>query len=253
MIFIAIFADMLAPYDLEQIFLRDRLAPPGTPGFPLGTDSLGKDVLTRLLYSIQLSMVVATLGTLIGGILGTTLGLIAAYFGGIVDETIMLFVDFQASLPAIIFALTLLAFFGNSLTLFILVLGVLGWEGYARIARGLALSVKEREYVTAAETLGASAWRIYGLHVFPNIANAIIVNFTLNFPGTILAEATLSFLGLGVQPPNTSLGLMLSVGRNYLAIQWWLAVFPGMVIFFTTLSITILGDWLRDILDPTSR
>lgn len=251
MVLVALFADAIAPYDIEQIFLRNRLSPPGTPGFLLGTDSLGRDILTRVLYSIQLSMMVATLGTLIGGILGTTLGLVAAYFGGVVEETIMLLVDFQASLPGIIFASTLLAFFGNSLALFILVLGILGWEGYARIARGMALSVKAQEYIAAIEVVGASPFRIYSRHVLPNIANAIIVNFTLNFPGTILAEASLSFLGLGVQPPNTSLGLMLSSGRDYLATAWWLAVSPGTVIFLTTLAITILGDWVRDLIDPT--
>lgn len=253
MVLITLLVEYIAPYGIEQIFLRNRLAPPGTPGFPLGTDSLGRDILTRILYSIRLSMVVATLGTLIGGVMGTLLGLAAAYFGGIVDEIIMLLVDFQASLPAIVFAVTLLAFFGNSLVLFILVLGVLGWEGYARIARGMALSVREQEYIAAAYTIGASPLWIYSRHVLPNIANAIIVNFTLNFPGTILAEATLSFLGLGVQPPNTSLGLMLSVGREYLATEWWLAVFPGVIIFLTTLAITILGDWVRDLLDPTAR
>lgn len=251
MLFITLFADALAPYTIDEFSLRDRLAPPGTPGFPLGTDKLGRDIWTRTLYSIQLSMVAATLGTLIGGVLGTTLGLVAAYAGGIVDEVLMLLVDFQASLPAVIFAATLLAFFGSSLALFILVLGILGWEGYARIMRGMALSVKAQEFVTAARTLGASPLRIYSRHVLPNSANAIIVNFTLNFPGTILAEATLSFLGLGIQPPNTSLGLMLSIGRDYLAVEWWLAVFPGLVILFTTLSIAILGDWVRDLLDPT--
>ncbi|MCA9886233.1 MAG: ABC transporter permease [Anaerolineae bacterium] len=253
MIFIAIFAEQLAPYRIDEIFLRNRLEPPGTDGFILGTDKIGRDIWTRLLFSIQLSMFVATLGTIIGGVLGTTLGLVAAYFGGIVDEIIMLMVDFQASLPTLIFAITLLAFFGNSLPLFILVLGILGWEGYARIARGLALSLQNREFVTAATVLGAKPLHIYLRHVLPNLFNALLVNFTLNFPGTILAEAGLSFLGLGVQPPHTSLGLMLSTGREYLATEWWLAVFPGMVIFFTTLSISVIGDWLRDVLDPTSQ
>lgn len=156
MIFIAIFAEQLAPYRIDEIFLRNRLEPPGTDGFILGTDKIGRDIWTRLLFSIQLSMFVATLGTIIGGVLGTTLGLVAAYFGGIVDEIIMLMVDFQASLPTLIFAITLLAFFGNSLPLFILVLGILGWEGYARIARGLALSLQNREFVTAATVLGAN-------------------------------------------------------------------------------------------------
>lgn len=253
MVFLALFAEALAPYEIDEIFLRNRLAAPGTPGFPLGTDKLGRDIWTRLLYSIQLSMVVATLGTLIGGVLGTILGLLAAFFGGLVDDVVMLMVDFQASIPALVFAVTLLAFFGNSLTLFIVVLGILGWESYARLARGMALSIQEREFVTAARVLGASPFRIYLRHVLPGVANVIIVSFTLNFPGTILAEASLSFLGLGIQPPNTSLGLMLSIGREYLATEWWLSVFPGMVIFFTTLAISIIGDWLRDVLDPISQ
>jgi peptide/nickel transport system permease protein len=253
MVFIAIFADVLAPYEVEAIHLQDRLAEPGTPGYWLGTDKLGRDILTRLFYSIRISMIVATLSTLIGGVAGTLLGLLAAEFRGLVDDVVMLLVDFQGALPSIIFAVALLALFGNSLTLFVIVLGILGWQVYARLARGTALSTKAESYIESAIATGASRVAIYRRHVLPNIANVLMVNLTLNFPATILAEASLSFLGLGIQPPDTSLGLMVSIGRDYLAQQWWIAGFPGMVIFCTTLSVAALGDWLRDRLDPTTR
>lgn len=250
MVAVAISAQWLAPYPVEEMSLRDRLAPPGTPGYWLGTDKLGRDILSRLIFSIQISMFVAVLGTLTGGLLGTLVGLLAAHFRGIVDDAVMLLIDFQASLPFLIFALAILAFVGNSLTIFILVLGILGWETYARLARGMTLAAKEQGYVEAGRALGTPSFQIYLRHILPNIANTLIVALTLNFPGTILAEAGLSFLGLGVQPPLTSLGLMLSIGRDYLSSAWWIAVFPGTVIFITTLSISLLGDWLRDQLDP---
>ncbi len=250
---VAVFADSIAVYPVDEIHLQDRLMPPLSDGYPLGTDKLGRDVFSRLVYSVQISMLVASIGTVIGGVLGTTLGVVAAHFGGLVDDAIMLLVDFQASLPFIIFALSVLAFFGNTMTLFIIVLGLQGWQVYARMARGMTLSAKEQGYADAVRALGARPPRIYLRHILPNIANVIIVYLTLNFPGTILAEASLSFLGLGVQPPNSSLGLMLSIGRDYLATAWWIAVFPGMTIFITTLAVSLLGDWLRDKLDPTLR
>lgn len=253
MFFVALFADQLAPYEVDQQFLRQRLSPPGTPGFWLGTDKLGRDILSRLCYSIQISMAVATMATLLGCVLGATVGLIAAHFDGVIDDVIMLLVDFQAALPPLIFALAVLAFIGNSFVIFILVLGILGWETYARLTRGMTLAAKAQAYVTAVNALGVRPWRIYLRHILPNIAHALIVALTLNFPGVILAEASLSFLGLGVQPPLSSLGLMLSIGRDYLTTAWWAAIFPGAVIFLTTLAVSLFGDWLRDYLDPTIR
>jgi peptide/nickel transport system permease protein len=165
----------------------------------------------------------------------------------------MVGIDYQAALPFMILALAVVAFAGNSLTLFILLMGLYGWERYARIARGLALSAMTQGYAVAVKTLGASPLRIYGRHILPNIANALIVNMTLNFPQTIMLETSLSFLGLGIQPPMTSLGNMVGFGRDFLLNAWWLATIPALVIFVTTLAFALVGDWVRDQLDPTSR
>jgi peptide/nickel transport system permease protein len=210
-------------------------------------------VLSRLLYGIRVSVVVAILGTVIGAVVGTFLGFVAAHVRGLVEETIMMMVDVQAAVPFLIIALAVLAFFGNSLTLFIIIMGINGWENYARLTRGMVLSASTHGYAVAVRSLGAKPWRIYGRHILPNIASALIVQFTLNFPSTILLETSLSFLGLGIQPPLTSLGQMLGAGRNHLILAWWIAVVPGATIFLTTLSISIVGDWLRDRLDPTLR
>ena len=256
LIFVAVFADQLAAYDYSTINLRARLSPPiwsdgGSWSYPLGTDELGRDVLSRLIYSIRMSFLVAFLGTIIGAFLGTTLGFLAAHNKGWVDHLVMAAIDFQAALPFLILALALLAFFGSSITLFIIILGIYGWERYARLARGLALSAATHGYAVAVHSLGAGPIRIYCRHILPNVANALIVNMTLNFPETILTETSLSFLGVGVQPPLTSLGTMLGFGRDYLSSEWWIAVFPGVTVFIATLAISILGDWIRDKLDPT--
>lgn len=250
-------ADLIAPQHYTDQSLLDRLKPPAFLGGParylLGTDELGRDVLSRLIYGIRFSLVIAILGTTIGAVLGTFLGFVAAHARGMVEETIMMMVDVQAAIPFLIIALALLAFFGNSFTLFIIIMGLNGWETYARLTRGMVLSTAAQGYAVAVRSLGAKPLRLYGRHILPNIASALIVQFTLNFPSTILLETSLSFLGLGVQPPLTSLGQMLGAGRNYLILAWWIAVAPGVTIFLTTLSISIVGDWLRDRLDPTLR
>ena len=256
MIGIAILATQLAPYDYAKMDLYSRLQPPiwlegGKWNHLFGTDDLGRDVLSRLIFSIRMSLLVAFLGTIIGAILGTSIGFIAAHFRGVVDDFIMMCIDFQASLPFMVIALAVLAFFGNSLFLFIALMGIYGWERYARITRGLALSASTHGYAVAVSTLGATPLRIYGRHILPNIASALIVNMTLNFPGTGLMETSLSFLGLGIQPPLTSLGNMLGFGRDYPTTAWWIAVLPGLTIFFATLAMSPLGDWVRDRLDPT--
>ena len=256
MVLVAIFAQALAPHDFMRIHLRARLLPPfwlegGNPVHLLGTDDLGRDVLSRLIFSIRMSLLVAFLGTIIGAIIGTVVGFLAAHFRGVVDDAVMLAIDYQAALPFMILALAVVAFFSNSLILFIAIMGIYGWERYARITRGLTFSAVTHGYAVAVKTLGASPFRIYGLHILPNIANVLIVNVTLNFPQTILMETSLSFLGLGIQPPNTSLGNMVGFGRDYLLTAWWIAIFPALTIFLTTLSMSILGDWVRDRLDPT--
>ena len=255
MVLVTVFAGWLAPHDYTAMDLRARLQPPllwgGEVGHPLGTDQLGHDVFSRLLESIRLSFLVALIGTVIGAALGTALGFLAAHFRGWVDDLVMVLIDFQAAMPFAIIALAVLAFFGNSLTLFIAVIGLYGWERYARIARAMTLAAKTDGYAMAMETLGAGFGRLYGRHILPNIASALIVNMTVNFPETILMESALSFLGLGIQPPLTSLGNMLGFGRDYLTSAWWIAIFPGLTIVVTVLAMSILGDWIRDRLDPT--
>ena len=254
---IGVGAELLSPYDYTAIDLRARLAPPalfgGSWAHPLGTDHLGRDLLSRLIHATRFSLLIALVGTLIGAVLGTMLGFLAAHFRGVVDDLIMMLVDFQAAVPFVILALAAIAFLGNNLVLFVCILGLQGWERYARIARGLALAAKERGYVVALRTAGARPWRIYAKHILPNVAGALIVQVTLNFPETILWESALSFLGLGIQPPNTSLGALLGFGRDYLFNAWWLALFPGCLIVVTTLAMSLCGDWLRDRLDPRLR
>jgi len=254
---VALLVEYIAPFDYTRMDLRARLSPPwllgGTAEHLLGTDELGRDVLSRLLYSIRMSLLLALLGTAIGAVLGTALGFLAAHARGLVDDFVMVLVDFQASMPFMIIALSVLAFFSNSLVLFIALMGLFGWERYARLARGMTLSASEHGYAVAVRQLGSSPWRIYLRHILPNIASALIVNVTLNFPEHIILETGLSFLGLGVQPPLTSLGNMVGYGREYIQSAWWIAIFPGLAIVLTTLSMSIVGDWLRDRLDPTLR
>ena len=257
MLFVALAADLIRPFPYTALDLRNRLAPPvfmGGPWLhPLGTDELGRDVLSRLIVSIRMSLLIAFGATVIAAVLGTVLGFLAAHFRGIVEQAVMALVDFQAAMPFLILALSVLAFFGNSLTLFICLLGLHGWERYARIARGLAISAGAQGYAAAVQQLGASPWRVYGRHVLPNIASTLIVSMTLAFPEIILLESGLSFLGLGVQPPSTSLGNMVGYGREYLTRAPWILLAPSTIIVLTTLSISLLGDWLRDRLDPTLR
>lgn len=255
MLVIATFVELMAGYAYTAMDLRARLSPPAFMGGDvrhlLGTDELGRDVLSRLLYSIRMSLLIAFFGTLIAAALGTFLGILAAHFRGWVEDIVMMMIDFQASMPFLIIALAVLAFFGNSLLLFIGLMGFHGWERYARISRGLAISANEQGYAGAVRQLGAPAWRIYGRHILPNIGSTLIVSMTLAFPETILLESGLSFLGLGVQPPLTSLGNMVGYGREYLTRAPWIMLAPSLVIILTTLSISIVGDWLRDRLDPT--
>ena len=256
-IVIALGADLLRPYSITAMDLKARLTPPvlfgGDFAHPLGTDELGRDVFSRLMLSIRMSLLIALFGTLIAATLGTALGFLAAHFRRGVESVILMAIDFQASMPFMIIALSVLAFFGNSLTLFIGLMGFHSWERYARIARGLTLAANEQGYAAAVRQLGAGPGRIYGLHILPNIASTLIVSMTLTFPEIILLESGLSFLGLGVQPPLTSLGNMVGYGREYITRAPWIMLAPAGVIVLTTLSISLLGDWLRDRLDPTLR
>jgi len=257
MLGIALLADVITPYAYTALDLRSRLSPPigfgGTWLHPLGTDELGRDVLARLIASIRMSLLIAFGATIIAAVLGTMLGFLAAHFRGWVEHVVLALVDFQASMPFLVLALAVLAFLGNSLVLFICLLGLHGWERYARIARGLAISAGAQGYAAAVRQLGASPWRIYGRHILPNIASTLIVSMTLAFPEIVLLESGLSFLGLGVQPPATSLGSMVGYGREYLTRAPWVLLAPSAAIVLTTLSVSVVGDWLRDRLDPTLR
>lgn len=256
MVFVMIFAKVLQPYAFDYINLLARLAPPvplsgSTWAHPAGTDTLGRDLMSRLLVGTQTSMLLALLGTCLGAVLGIALGFLAAHKGRLWDEIIMGLVDFQAAMPWFIIALAVLAFLGNSMVIFVAIMALYGWETYARITRGLVLSAREQGYAAAVRGLGARARWVYLRHILPNIAGPLLVQLTVNFPSTILFETSLSFLGLGIRPPMTSLGQMLGEGRDYLINAWWLAVVPGLTIFLITLSMSILGDWLRSKLDPS--
>lgn len=247
-------APWIAPYGLEDMDLMARLVAPFTSSAHiLGTDELGRDILTRLLYSLRLSFVLAVCGTLIGAILGTALGFLAARFGGVVDDLVNVSVDFTASLPFIILALTILAFLGTDVKVIIVIMAFYGWDRYAKLSRNLARSAYTEGYAGALEGLGLPTRRILLKHILPNIASALVVNMTLNFPGMILLETSLSFLGVGVQPPMSSLGTMLGFGRDYLTTAWWIAVVPGVAIVISTLSMSVLGDWVQQKLEPQSR
>lgn len=247
-------APWIAPYGLDDMDLMARLVAPFTSSAHiLGTDELGRDILTRLLYSLRLSFVLAVCGTLIGAILGTALGFLAARFGGVVDDLVNVGVDFTASLPFIILALTILAFLGTDVKVIIVIMAFYGWDRYAKLSRNLARSAYTEGYAGALEGLGLPTRRILLKHILPNIASALVVNMTLNFPGMILLETSLSFLGVGVQPPMSSLGTMLGFGRDYLTTAWWIAVVPGVAIVISTLSMSVLGDWVQQKLEPQSR
>jgi peptide/nickel transport system permease protein len=250
---VALLAQWITPYTFTTPDLRNRLSPPGHPLHWLGTDELGRDVLSRLIVSIRISLLIAFGASIISATVGTTLGFLAAYFRGAVEQIVLMLADFQASMPFLILALSVLAFFGNSLPLLICLMGLFGWERYARIARGLAISATAQGYASAVHQLGATPARTYLRHILPNIASTLIVMMTLVFPEVILLESGLSFLGLGVQPPMTSLGNMVGYGREYITRAPWIMLAPAITIVLTTLAVSVLGDWLRDRLDPTLR
>ena len=253
MIVAAVAADWIAPYRFTAFDLRNRLAGPFHPLHWLGTDELGRDVLSRLIVSVRISLMVAFGATIISAVFGTLMGFLAAHFRGWVEQVVLMLADFQAAMPFLIMALSVLAFLGNALPLFIGLMGLYGWERYARIARGLAIAAGAQGYAGAVRQIGASPARVYLRHILPNIASTLIVSMTLTFPEVILLESGLSFLGLGVQPPMTSLGNMVGFGREYLTRAPWIMLAPSAVIVMTTLAVSLVGDWLRDRLDPTLR
>lgn len=251
----AILAPVIAPHDpAEQNFLAS-LSPPawideGTWSNLLGGDNLGRDILSRLIYGARVSLIIALFAIALAGSIGVILGLIAGYAGGALDSLIMRVVDAFLAMPFILMALGFVAALGPSVTNIILVMGITNWARYARLVRGEVLSVKGRDYVALARIAGQPRWRIGVRHILPNVANSIIVLATLDLGRVIILESSLSFLGLGVQPPDVSWGLMLADGRAYMTVAWWLTVMPGLAILLAVLSLNIFGDWLRDRLDP---
>ncbi|RHW39548.1 ABC transporter permease [Lysinibacillus yapensis] len=254
-ILVALFAKSLAPHDPKMINPAMMLKPPvwvdgGSSLHILGTDNLGRDILSRIIYGSQISLAVGISSVAFAGVIGVFVGLVAGYYGGFIDNILMRLVDSFLAIPTILFALVFLTIFGPSVPTLIVVLGITNWVQYARLVRGEVLSIKEREFVKAARSIGVRDCKIILRHLLPNVISPFIVISTLSVATTIILEASLSFLGLGIQPPTISWGGILSDGRDYVATSWWLATFPGMAITITVLAIIFLGDWLRDVLDP---
>lgn len=256
----AVAGPSLAPKDPNRQNIIARLQPPmtadraGVVQFALGTDALGRDVLSRLIYGARISLLVGLTAVLIGGTLGTSLGVLAGYFGGRLDALIMRIADIQLAFPFILLAIMFLVVLGSGVLNLILILGIGQWVTYARIARAQTLSQREKEYVEAARALGASGVSVMFKTILPNILAPLIVIASFNVASVILSEAALSFLGLGVPPNTPTWGGMLAESRDQLlAGRWWLAVYPGVAIALTVLAFNILGDWLRDFLDPRLR
>lgn len=256
---VALFAEQVAPVDPFRRELTLNLKPPvwtagGTAPFWLGTDQAGRDILSNLLYGIRISFAVGFIATLISLVLGVTLGLISGYYGGWVDALIMRCVDILLAMPLYMVALVVMAVWGSGLWKLVLLIGLLDWAGYARAVRGMVLSVRENDYIQAVQALGAKDSRILFRHVLPNIIGPIIVYAAVNLPRVIMLESSLSFLGLGVPVTTPSLGLMISRGFQVLfSGAWWVTVFPGLVLMLTVFAINVIGDWLRDALDPQTR
>jgi peptide/nickel transport system permease protein len=257
--FVAVFANLLAPHNPEVGSLAARFKPPfwqtgGTTKYLLGTDQLGRDVLSRLIFGARVSMVVGITAVIVAGFIGTALGIISGYLGGWVDQVIMRITDTWLALPGLTFAIFLAAIVGPSMWNIVIILGAVYWTRYARVIRGEVLSLKEREFVRLAIVAGCSKPTIMIRHILPNVVNSAIVLGTLMLGVVIIAEASLSFLGVGVPPPEPAWGLMLSDGKQGLMVgYWWLTVLPGCCIMLMVLSANLLGDWLRVKLDPQLR
>lgn len=257
-VFIAIFAPFIAPYSPVKNHLIDSLTPPswqegGTINYLLGTDMLGRDILSRLMYGARTSLIVAVIGIACSGVLGTTLGILAGYKGGWVDAVISRAIDVVQGFPLFLVALVLVVVFGAGLINIIIIITAMFWVGYARQARAETLQIREMAYVTLAKIAGCSDFTIMFRHVLPNVLNSIIVVATLGIGGVILLESGLSFLGAGVPPPTPTWGSMCADGRGILTTAWWVSFLPGVAIMMVVLSGNLLGDWLRDKLDPKLR
>ncbi|OGR89767.1 MAG: peptide ABC transporter permease [Elusimicrobia bacterium RIFCSPLOWO2_01_FULL_60_11] len=251
LIALAAAAPWISPANYADQNLTERLSPPSARHW-LGTDDLGRDVLSRMLWGTRVSLVVAFVAVGISTFFGTLVGLIAGYFGRWADAILMRFVDILLCFPTFFLILMVIAFLEPDIVNVMIVIGVTSWTGLARLVRGEALSLRERDFILAARALGASNSRVLFVHLLPNVAAPIVVSATLGVGGAILTESALSFLGLGVQPPDPSWGNMLSAGKDYIYFAWWLSVFPGLAILTTVMAFNLFGEGLRDALDPRS-
>ncbi|MBX3070653.1 MAG: ABC transporter permease [Thermomicrobiales bacterium] len=253
----AICAPWIAPYAPEQQNLRNQFAAPigfgGTSEHWLGTDQLGRDILSRLIYGARISLIVGFSAVAISGTVGILLGLISGYYGRWLDAIVMRFVELQLTFPFMLLALLVLAVFGGGLRNIVIVLSIAGWAVYARVLRSEVISTREQLYVEAARSAGVRDARLLARHIFPNVMSSMIVLATFSVAAMIVQESALSFLGLGIPPDQASWGGMLADGRNFLTIAWWLGTLPGLAILAVVLSMNLIGDWLRDVTDPTIR
>lgn len=249
LVIVALFAPYIAPYSYDEVNYDESLKPP-SPQHILGTDILGRDIFSRIVYGSRVSLEVGIIAVAISVLIGVTLGLISGYFGGWVDVIIMRLVDITYSFPFLLFAIAIMTILGPGMINVFIAIGIINWAWFARVTRGSVLSAKEQEYVLAAVAMGASPSRIMFKHIMPNVIAPVIVGAALNSGYAILAEAALSFLGIGVQPPYPSWGLMLSDARNYISTAPWMTIYPGLAIALTVLGFILLGNGLRDAIDP---
>ena len=254
LIVIALLAPVLAPHDPNAQSLLSRLRPPVgfekyKEGYILGTDELGRDLLSRLLYGLRFTLLIAVIGSIISMVLGSAIGLISGYAGGWIDNMLMGLVDIQIAFPFTLMALLAVAIFGTDLTIFVIIIGLAGWDTYARVVRGQVLAIRDAPFIDAVRVTGATPFRIIRHHMLANIASPIIVLWTFGVSNVILLESSLSFLGLGVQPPTATLGSMTGFGRDYLASYPHIGLVPALMILVIALVFLLLGDWLRDTLD----
>lgn len=254
MVILAMLAPVLFPVDLGATSLLQRLQKPSflDPASPFlfGTDELGRDLAVRLVYGMRTSLIISFLGMLIALALGISLGVAGGLCGGKVDAVCMMLVDARLAVPATIIGIICACVLGTSQAMLIFVIGITGWSGFARLIRGQIMQLKNASFIECSRAIGASPLRIMAEHLLPNIASPVIVQATLSMSSFILLESSLSFMGLGIQPPNTSLGVLVSGGRSYMINQWWMAIIPGIAIVLLILQMSLIGDWLRDKLDP---
>jgi peptide/nickel transport system permease protein len=253
----ALFSSLIVPHDPTLRDISQRLEPPMTEIdgklFVLGTDAVGRDILSRIIYGTRITLIVGLAAVGLAGLVGLVLGLLAGYAGGWPDTVIMRLADIQLAVPFMVLAIAVAGVLGSSLRNTIIVLGITGWVTYGRLVRGETLSVRENEYILSARAIGAGGSRIISRHILPNVRASMIVAATLMVARMLLAEASLSFLGLGIPPATPTWGVMISEGREYIATSWWVSAFPGIAILITVMSVNLVGDWLRDALDPRQR